>query len=121
MVASHDDGHGGDDHGAASTHAAQDDHAQEDHSAAHDEHLLHQLQNRPWSALYVAAFFLFYDFTWCVGFLCDSKGSSGWLGSNVVSGHGRNYSLSCAWRDYYIRLFYPFGNAFQSYFSLDGC
>jgi len=26
-------------------------------NAAHDEHLLHQLQNRPWAALYVAAFF----------------------------------------------------------------
>ncbi|MEA1784588.1 quinol:cytochrome C oxidoreductase [Arenibacter sp. GZD96] len=46
MVASH-----GDDHGQAdATHA-------EAHDASHDEHLLHQLQNRPWSALYVAAFF----------------------------------------------------------------
>lgn len=26
---------------------------------SHDEHLLHQLQNRPWAALYVAAFFFF--------------------------------------------------------------
>ena len=29
------------------------------HSAEHDEHLLHQLQNKPWAALYVAAFFFF--------------------------------------------------------------
>lgn len=27
--------------------------------AAHDEHVLHQLQNRPWAALYVAALFFF--------------------------------------------------------------
>ncbi len=37
---------------------AQDAHG-ENHSAAHDKHLLHQLQNRPWAALYVAAFFFF--------------------------------------------------------------
>jgi hypothetical protein len=31
----------------------------ETHEASHDEHLLHQLQNRPWAAVYVAAFFFF--------------------------------------------------------------
>ncbi|MGI9312370.1 MAG: quinol:cytochrome C oxidoreductase [Alphaproteobacteria bacterium] len=31
----------------------------EDHTIDHDEHLLHQLQNRPWAALYVAALFFF--------------------------------------------------------------
>ena len=31
----------------------------EEHDASHDEHLLHQLQNKPWAALYVAAFFFF--------------------------------------------------------------
>jgi len=30
-----------------------------EHDADHGEHLLHQLQNRPWSALYVAALFFF--------------------------------------------------------------
>ena len=29
------------------------------HDTSHDEHLLHQLQNKPWAALYVAAFFFF--------------------------------------------------------------
>ena len=42
------DGHHGDAH-------ADDAHA-DDH---HGEHLLHQLQNKPWAALYVAAFFFF--------------------------------------------------------------
>ncbi len=53
MVASHDDGHG-------DAHAADDAHAASaDHGTSHEEHLLHQLQNRPWAALYVAAFFFF--------------------------------------------------------------
>ena len=33
--------------------------AQVAHDAGHDEHVFHQLHNRPWSALYVAAFFFF--------------------------------------------------------------
>ena len=51
----HGDGHSDtlhdDHHKAASAHG--EEHA-EDH---HGEHLLHQLQNKPWAALYVAAFF----------------------------------------------------------------
>lgn len=31
----------------------------EAHDTSHDEHLFHQLQNKPWAALYVAAFFFF--------------------------------------------------------------
>ena len=79
MVATaHGDGHGGGhgaeashgteheaDYMAASGHAATaDSHGTEKvhaggHDASHDEHVLHQLQNRPWAALYVAAFFFF--------------------------------------------------------------
>jgi len=67
MVAAHDDGHGdshaeeGEHPAAASEHPAEDaGHAVvSEHDAAHDEHLMHQLQNRPWSAIYVAAFFFF--------------------------------------------------------------
>ena len=40
-------------------HSDASGHHGEDHGAAHYEHLLHQLQNRPWAALYVAAFFFF--------------------------------------------------------------
>lgn len=68
MVAAHDGGHGDEAHVAVShvvedTHAVHEEHNvaaadhEEGHDASHDEHLLHQLQNRPWSALYVAAFF----------------------------------------------------------------
>ncbi|MBT8237150.1 MAG: quinol:cytochrome C oxidoreductase [Croceitalea sp.] len=73
MVAAHGDGHG-DSHGEESAHSLETSHAMgaadasehstegehaNEHSAAHDEHVFHQLQNRPWSALYVAAFFFF--------------------------------------------------------------
>jgi len=52
------------DHASMTDHAvSSDSHASEahseDHSAAHDEHVLHLLQNKPWAALYVAAFFFF--------------------------------------------------------------
>ncbi len=45
-----------DDHTAANTHV---DAHEEHHDDAHGKHLLHQLQNKPWAALYVAAFFFF--------------------------------------------------------------
>ncbi len=44
--------HGDNTHGAS--HAEASEHHED---RAHDEHLLHQLQNKPWAALYVAAFF----------------------------------------------------------------
>ena len=64
MMAAH-----GDDHGEASNEShdtikdSHDDAHGASHDAAHEqkhlEHTLHQLQNRPWSALYVACFFFF--------------------------------------------------------------
>ena len=60
VLASHHDGHG-DAHAPAGGH--HDAHGAEGHDAhggdAHYEHVLHQLQNKPWAALYVAAFFFF--------------------------------------------------------------
>lgn len=71
----HGDSHAADVHGAADSdiHAGEhadashdsshDAHADashgDDHGDAHGGHLLHQLQNKPWAALYVAAFFFF--------------------------------------------------------------
>ncbi|GAA4234879.1 quinol:cytochrome C oxidoreductase [Postechiella marina] len=66
MLAEEASGHGG--HAEAATHEVADSHAAsgEEHHAeqadahhgdAHAEHVMHQLHNRPWSALYVAAFF----------------------------------------------------------------
>jgi hypothetical protein len=57
MVAAHaGDDHGGEHAAEASGHGDAAAH-EGDHGASHDEHLLHQLQNKPWAALYVAAFF----------------------------------------------------------------
>ena len=67
MMAAHD-AHGG---GHGDTQATTDDHTTEGHGTethgqedahggdAHYKHVLHQLQNKPWAALYVAAFFFF--------------------------------------------------------------
>ena len=65
MMAAH-----GDDHGEAANEShdtIKDSHDDAAHGTSHDaadeqkhlEHTLHQLQNRPWSALYVACFFFF--------------------------------------------------------------
>lgn len=67
VSASHGDGHGGhgahasEDHAAVNAHGNGHDEASHDdgHGASHAEHVYHQLKNRPWSALYVAAFFFF--------------------------------------------------------------
>ena len=76
MVAAHDDGHGGG-HGEEAAHTTTED-AHYD-AAAHDEHLLHQLQNRPWSALYVAAFFFFMIALGVLAFYAVQRASqAGW-------------------------------------------
>jgi hypothetical protein len=69
MIASHGGDHGNshaentsDHHGEEdSHHGAVEEHGDSEshHDSSHDEHLLHQLQNRPWAAVYVAAFFFF--------------------------------------------------------------
>lgn len=68
VAAGHDDAHGGEK--ASASHSGQENtpmategHSDNteahggEHSAEHDEHLLHQLQTKPWSAIFVAAFF----------------------------------------------------------------
>ncbi|MFK5972168.1 MAG: quinol:cytochrome C oxidoreductase [Flavobacteriaceae bacterium] len=80
MVVSHNDGHGGG-HEANEAHAVQDDHAvvAEGHDSAHDQHLLHQLQNKPWAALYVAAFFFFMIALGVLAFYAIQRASqAGW-------------------------------------------
>ena len=71
VTASHGEGHGSShdtDDSTAGSHASAESHEVETHAtpshenthdAAHDEHVFHQLSNKPWAALYVAAFFFF--------------------------------------------------------------
>ena len=87
MVAdSHGDNHG-EDHGATSSHSGEDSHYENDdahaendaHSNSHDEHLLHKLQNRPWSALYVAAlFFMFLSLGTLAFYAIQRASQAGW-------------------------------------------
>ena len=72
----------GDSHGAS--HAAEngmhsgEEHA-EGHEMSHEEHVLHQIHNRPYAAMYVGGLFLLYDCIGCAGFLCHSVCRSGRL------------------------------------------
>lgn len=82
MVASHDDGHG-DAQAKEAMNVASDTHGEEahdeNHDAAHDEHVLHQLQNKPWAALYVAAFFFFMIALGALAFYAVQRASqAGW-------------------------------------------
>ncbi len=66
VAANHGEGHGTShessdaetSHEESTTHAVEASHG-ESHDAEHDEHVFHQLSNKPWAALYVAAFFFF--------------------------------------------------------------
>ncbi|MEE9363904.1 MAG: quinol:cytochrome C oxidoreductase [Cellulophaga sp.] len=85
MVAQHDDGHGEQaSHGEEAAHAVADSHEAEEahgeeHDSSHDEHLLHQLQNRPWAALYVAAFFFMMISLGALAFYAIQRASqAGW-------------------------------------------
>ena len=65
-ILAHEDSAHGESHEATASHGAS---SSESHSAEeeqnHLEHVLHQMQNRPWSAFFIAAFFAFY-ITLCV-------------------------------------------------------
>jgi len=62
--ASHDDASSEAHHDTTDAHATDASHEshaaeEEGHEMSHDEHVFHQLSNKPWAALYVAAFFFF--------------------------------------------------------------
>ncbi|WP_411766770.1 quinol:cytochrome C oxidoreductase [Winogradskyella sp. A3E31] len=53
-----DESHGEETH-VTDGHDVDEAHAEEGHKMSHEEHVLHQIHNRPYAALYVAAFFFF--------------------------------------------------------------
>ncbi|MEM7185418.1 MAG: quinol:cytochrome C oxidoreductase [Bacteroidota bacterium] len=65
LLAAHDDGHGGghgDGHETATHDSGDTGHGEEGAHGSEEEHLehvKHQMQNRPWSAVYIASFFFF--------------------------------------------------------------
>ena len=84
MIASH--GHSS--HSSADSHSADsyssnfhssDSHGYDSHEKSHDEHVFHQLANRPWAALYVAAFFFFMISLGTLAFYAIQRASqAGW-------------------------------------------
>ena len=97
IVASSSHGEHGSDHAVdledkdeshSSDHAIVSDHSEEvndldfksdEHSVSHDEHVYHQLSNRPWSALYVAALFFFLISLGTLAFYAIQRASqAGW-------------------------------------------
>ncbi|MCB4806818.1 quinol:cytochrome C oxidoreductase [Tamlana sp. 62-3] len=69
--ATHDDAHG--------EHHAEAEHGHVDEHTKHIEHVQHQIANRPWSALYVAAFFFMMIALGCLAFYAIQIASqAGW-------------------------------------------
>ena len=75
-------------HSSADSHSADsyssnfhssDSHGYDSHEKSHDEHVFHQLANRPWAALYVAAFFFFMISLGTLAFYAIQRASqAGW-------------------------------------------
>ena len=84
MVSSHGhsshsltDSHSNDSH-SADSHSS-DSYGYDSHEKSHDEHVFHQLANRPWAALYVAAFFFFMISLGTLAFYAIQRASqAGW-------------------------------------------
>ena len=84
MVSSHGhsshsltDSHSNDSHSADSY--SSDSYGYDSHEKSHDEHVFHQLANRPWAALYVAAFFFFMISLGTLAFYAIQRASqAGW-------------------------------------------
>ena len=87
MANKHHDSHGHDSHSSDShghdSHSldshSHDSHSEGSHQMSHDEHVFHQLANRPWAALYVAAFFFFMISLGTLAFYAIQRASqAGW-------------------------------------------
>ena len=65
-------------HSSDSSHSS-DSYGYDSHEKSHDEHVYHQLANRPWAALYVAAFFFFMISLGTLAFYAIQRASqAGW-------------------------------------------
>jgi len=87
MEASHEGGHGAEathdaGHGETTAHDEKPSHSETSHEMSHEEHLEHtlgQYQNKPWSAIYIAAFFFFMIALACLAFYAIQYASqAGW-------------------------------------------
>ena len=73
----HNSSHSTDSH-STDSHSS-NSYSYDSHEKSHDEHVFHQLANRPWAALYVAAFFFFMISLGTLAFYAIQRASqSGW-------------------------------------------
>ena len=73
----HNSSHSTDSH-STDSHSS-DSYGYDTHEKSHDEHVFHQLANRPWAALYVAAFFFFMISLGTLAFYAIQRASqAGW-------------------------------------------
>ncbi len=79
MIASYGySSHSSSDSHSADSHSS-NSHEYDSHEKSHDEHVFHQLANRPWAALYVAAFFFFMISLGTLAFYAIQRASqAGW-------------------------------------------
>jgi len=75
----HSSNHGSDSDYQNNSHHKENSHKSEGHEVSHEEHVYHQLSNRPWSALYVAALFFFLISLGTLAFYAIQRASqAGW-------------------------------------------
>jgi len=113
--ASHGDSHGSEHAtGAANSHDSQ-------HDAKHDEHVFHQMQNKPWSALYVSLIFFLGISLLVLAFYASQRvAQSGW---SVVlfRADGSNYCKPNSYLNYHVvGNFISFSITLESFIFLDG-
>ena len=78
MASKHHEGHKHDLH-KDEAHGYDSHSSDDSHAMSHDEHVFHQLANRPWAALYVAAFFFFMISLGTLAFYAIQRASqAGW-------------------------------------------
>ena len=78
MASKHHEGHNHDLH-KDEAHGYDSHSSDDSHVMSHDEHVFHQLANRPWAALYVAAFFFFMISLGTLAFYAIQRASqAGW-------------------------------------------
>ena len=91
------------------------------HGDSHDKHLLHQLQNRPWAATYVAALFFMMIALGALAFYAIQRAAqAGWsiLLFRVMEGITAYLLPRFGYRFYFIGSFW---SSSQSFVCMDGC
>ncbi|CEN37241.1 exported hypothetical protein [Capnocytophaga canimorsus] len=82
------------------------------HDDAHYEHVLHQLQNKPWAALYVAALFFLFISLGVLAFYAINRASQAGWSPVLFPCNGSHNSLLATWCSSGFCYFSAFGLTF---------